>query len=132
MAADIGVVGHEGSSVREAHVGGIKTVIGGTAAAAISDVTGAAAELLVKLLALGNRIARTGGTGEPGGIITRCHDSDPASHDGVVGSAVLRAEKVIAAHLGGAEPQRVIAAGNVVHLDAECGDGEIVDDVLAR
>src|SRR6267378_6932171 len=46
-------------------------------------------------------------------------------------AAILLAEEVVAPGLGGTEPHRIVVAGNDVHLDAESGDGKVVNDVFA-
>src|SRR5260370_13011120 len=44
--------------------------------------------------------------------------------------AVLSAEEVVAARLGGLEPLRGVTAGNYVHLHAKGGDEKIVNHVF--
>ncbi len=45
-------------------------------------------------------------------------------------AAILLAEEVIAAGLGGAEPHGVVVAGDNIHLDAKGGDRKIVNNVF--
>ena len=67
---------------------------------------------------------------EPFREVGRAHDVDGPFHGGVKSAAILIAEKAIGADLGGLKPFLGVAAGNYVHLHAEGGDGEIVDDVF--
>src|SRR5258707_12819016 len=95
-------------------------------------MTGIASLLDEQLLSGGDRISRSvGGTGQPSGIVHRLHNGYPAAHKGMICAAILLAEKVVAAGLGGTEPHGVVVAGNNVHLDAKGRDGKIVNNVFA-
>src|SRR5712664_2505113 len=85
-----------------------------------------------ELLSGGDRI-RGGvrGAGQPSGIVHGLHYGYPPAHKGMIRAAILLAEKVIAAGLGGTEPHGVVVAGNNVHLDAKGRDGKIVNNVFA-
>src|SRR6202035_5835667 len=91
------------------------------------------ASLLSKeLLAGEDRIGGgVGGTRQPSGILHWLHNGYPSAHKGVICAAILLAEEMVAPSLGGTEPHSVVVAGNHVHLDAEGGDGKVVNDVFA-
>ena len=68
--------------------------------------------------------------GEPGLVGARLHHDDVADHLRVLDAAVLAAEEVERARPVRLEPVRRVARGEDVHVDAERGHEEVVDDVL--
>ncbi len=96
-------------------------------------MAGVAGFLCEKFFASDHRvgIASAGGAREPRGILGRFHHSDPAFHHGVICAAILRAEEMVFARLGGLEPHRVVVAGDDVHLDAESGNEKVMNDIFA-
>src|SRR6476661_6762259 len=94
----------------------------------------AAAAVASVLLEAAGRDARLHGlhaaTLQPGGELVRLHDDDAAVHAGVVGTAVFGAKQMEFAGLRWREPDRRIAAGDDILLDAESRDVEAVDHVL--
>src|SRR5262249_33127963 len=97
---------------------------------AIAQMASNAGILAEKLFTNFDRVP-TSGTRKPRGVIGGLHHSDPTNHDGVVGAAILRAEEMVPAGSSGTEPHGVVVAGNDIHLDAEGGDGEVMNYVFA-
>ena len=80
---------------------------------------------------LSGRRERTGGTAIHPRLILRWFlDYDRAHHAGVLRAAIFRAEQMIDAGFGGAEPFHGVTAGQHVLLDAESGNIKTVDHVL--
>ena len=129
--ADVTFVGSHGGTIGEQHLGAINAIERGAAAGAVGYMAGGAGQLREELLARGNRTDVSALVGEPGGVFGGIHHGHPATHHRVIRAAILRAEKVVLADLGGPEPHGVVASRNDVHFHAECGHVKVVDDVLA-
>src|SRR5579872_2962986 len=67
---------------------------------------------------------------EPRLVLVRFLDDDRADHAGVKRAAILRAEEMERADLGGFKPERRVASGQDVLLHAKRGNKKIVNDVL--
>src|SRR5581483_9071942 len=95
-------------------------------------MAGAASELLEKLFALRCHGAFGAAAREPVLKGSRLHRRNPTDHTRMLGPAIFGAEDVIAAGLGGGEPDVIVMTRNHVVLDAEGRDEEAVDDVFRR
>src|SRR5579864_8669272 len=68
--------------------------------------------------------------GEPPLVIAWGHRHDLTDHVGVIHAAELGAEKMIGPGLVHAEPEGFVAARQDVMFDPECGNREVMDDIL--
>src|ERR1700692_2137032 len=102
------------------------------AALPIPEMAGDTGSFSEQLLARDERVSfRACRTGKPGGVIALLHDGDPASHNRVIGAAVLRTIQTITPGFCGTEPHGVVVAGDHIHLYAKRWHGEIVNYVFA-
>ena len=116
------LVGHDSAPVVQEHLLTENSHQVRTATLGIGAVAGGAAKLLEQLLAVsGKRTSSAGVSAEPSLIRRGLHHDDLADHARMLGSAILGAEQVIGACLGGVKPGLGEAPGQHIGLDTECG-----------
>src|ERR1700750_2033320 len=78
----------------------------------------------------GGRERASRASAHPGFILSGLHDLLRADHAGVLGTAILGAEQVVAARLSRTEPGDRVASRHHVLLHAELRNEEAVDHIL--
>src|SRR5262249_9165061 len=117
--ANIPVIGNYHRAVCQQNFGTIYAVERRAATGAVREMASNACQLGKQLLAGSSWVDLANLARKPRSIVRGIHDRYPASHDRVIGAAILRAKQTIPADFGGAEPQDVVASRHEVHLDAE-------------